>query len=261
MENTRCESLSCCETLTLNSTDSQVWKPMYVGTNRLYVCLFLASMLFKYGPSFSPCVSVLLGGLGSATAILESLPAHSGEIFTCFRISSHRWVNTYRNRFKTNIWYMAPHKCSRPHLFVLTRVDWWNLTVCLCANSAWVCLHVLTYTSFSACKLACFSVWVVVPHMFLPERLIMRAKHMPSRAVVSSSQSHAGRACRASSYQVFTETPLLCFLAPGDLFVFKGLEVKSKRVGRLEPGFIFAQHILTYIDTTALEFQPLVICK
>lgn len=105
--------------------------------------LFLASIIWNSDPSFSPCVGPCVArwsGKCHNDPRITSCPG-SREIFTCFRISSDHWVNTYRNHFKTNIWYMAPHKCSRPLLFVLIRPDWWRLTVCLRAN---VCVNMRT---------------------------------------------------------------------------------------------------------------------
>lgn len=118
---------------------------------------------------------------------------------------------------------MAAHKCSRPCLFALIQIDWWQ------------------HMSISACLYGRVNA-ARVQNKCLPGKFML---HWSSLCGKFLPGVHVGG---------------WCFLAPGDLFVFKGLEVKFKWFGGSKPAFIFAQCILAYFDATPQEFDFLVIC-
>lgn len=61
--------------------------------------------------------SLLVGGLGSAIMILESLPAQLEEPFTCFRIKSDHWVNRNFNRPCLFLLIYGGFACQRVHKY------------------------------------------------------------------------------------------------------------------------------------------------
>lgn len=94
-----------------------------------------------------------------------------------------------------------------------------------------VCLHVLTCTSISACKCSLFA--------SLKTGLLPHTGHCETHyggKIDAFQGDHPTQRRRYWSglYGEFLPGVHIegwCFLAPGDLFVFKGLEVNAKRVG------------------------------